>query len=320
AMIGRECRVESARRMLYGPDNRPERIEVLDAGLAPTGAFELVDPPVPRGTDPGGIPIALVDTGVNYTLDQIAPFLARSPDGALLGYDFWDLDERPFDADAQRSPFYPLRQGTSVASVLLRDAPAARLLVYRYPRPEMPRFTQLIDHAAAAGARIIHLSVATFHSEAWVEFRRGMRDYPDILFIAAAGDDRLDIDFTPVYPAAFRASNLLTVAAARVDGTLTDAANWGAQGVDISVPGQKVPGIGFDGQTQEFTGSPIAAARVSALAVCLLLEDPGLDQLDLKARITELAKWRPPDRPIRHGFIPDDVLAKLTGCRNGEGS
>ena len=43
---------------------------------------------------------ALVDSGVNYQLDAISSRLARQNDGSLIGYDFWDMDELPFDAEA----------------------------------------------------------------------------------------------------------------------------------------------------------------------------------------------------------------------------
>ena len=57
------------------------------------------DPPVPPGKDPGGVAVALVDTGVNYTLPEISNRLARSPDGEILGFDFQDNDRLPFDLE-----------------------------------------------------------------------------------------------------------------------------------------------------------------------------------------------------------------------------
>ncbi|MEM7189545.1 MAG: S8/S53 family peptidase, partial [Pseudomonadota bacterium] len=186
AMVARGCRVKMARRMEYGSDQRPQRVQILDAEFMPTGENEALDPPVPAAEDPGGIPVAVIDTGVNYTLDHIVTRLSRGPDGALAGYDFWDMDNRPFDANPHRSAFFPARHGTAVSSILLSEAPAAELLIYRYPRPDMSRFGTIIDRAAAGGARVVNLSMASFHAEDWVPFRRAMAKHPEMLFVVAA--------------------------------------------------------------------------------------------------------------------------------------
>ena len=37
--------------------------------------------------------LAIADTGVNYLLPEIQPHIARTANGNLLGYDFWDMDD-----------------------------------------------------------------------------------------------------------------------------------------------------------------------------------------------------------------------------------
>ena len=41
--------------------------------------------------------LALVDTGVNHNLPIAQEHLALSSEGQLIGYEFWDDDNRPFD-------------------------------------------------------------------------------------------------------------------------------------------------------------------------------------------------------------------------------
>ena len=59
---------------------------------------------------PVGVPheplLALVDTGVNYNLSMVQKNLAIDQDGQLIGYDFWDNDNRPFDKDPRRNAFF----------------------------------------------------------------------------------------------------------------------------------------------------------------------------------------------------------------------
>ena len=98
---------------------------------------------------------------MNYLLPEIASRLVRDENGALVGFDFWDLDARPFDSNPARSAFHPQRHGTRTASLLLEEAPVAALVPYRYPRHHMSRMPELIEHAAAAGVRIMNISMGS---------------------------------------------------------------------------------------------------------------------------------------------------------------
>ena len=50
--------------------------------------------------------LALVDTGVNYNLPIVQEHLASNSEGQLVGYDFWDDDDRPFDKDPRKNIFF----------------------------------------------------------------------------------------------------------------------------------------------------------------------------------------------------------------------
>ncbi|MDH3743406.1 MAG: hypothetical protein OER56_17600 [Hyphomicrobiales bacterium] len=54
------------------------------------------EPVVPPGLDPGGVSIALLGGGVDYTKPSIAIRLARDGEGDLIAWDFTDNDIRPF--------------------------------------------------------------------------------------------------------------------------------------------------------------------------------------------------------------------------------
>jgi hypothetical protein len=197
AIVDHRCTLRAARRLLYDPHGVAAWLEELDEALQPNGRREPLNPPVPAHADPGGLPVAIIDTGVNYLLPEINRRLARDPSGTLLGYDFWDLDRRPFDVHPLRSAFYPDRHGTAIASIVLAEAPVARLLPYRYPRPDMSRLAILIDHAASHGARIVNLSLTSFQREEWAAFEQAAIRHPEILFVVAAGNDTRDIDRLP---------------------------------------------------------------------------------------------------------------------------
>ena len=145
--------------------------------------------PWPPGRTAKGVRVALIDSGLAYDLPIYRDRLARDSDGNPLGYDFWDLDRWPYDGDVARGPFLPIRHGSAVASVLVREAPAAALIPLRYPRPDMSRMADVIEHAAAVGARIIAMPLGSRKAGDWTRFETAARAHPELLIIASAGND-----------------------------------------------------------------------------------------------------------------------------------
>jgi hypothetical protein len=70
----------------------------LAMALAATPA-RAADPPVPNGMDPGGTAVAIITTGIDYTIPEIAKALARDGEGEIIAWDFVDGDNRPFSGD-----------------------------------------------------------------------------------------------------------------------------------------------------------------------------------------------------------------------------
>lgn len=53
-------------------------------------------PRVPPGVDPGGVAVAIIGSGIDYTNPEIAKRLARDGEGEIIGWDFIDNDRRPY--------------------------------------------------------------------------------------------------------------------------------------------------------------------------------------------------------------------------------
>ena len=317
AIVDQRCILRAARRLIYDPHGIAAWLEDLDEALQPNGHREPLNPPVPPHADPGGLSVAIIDTGVNYLLPEINRRLARDAAGMLLGYDFWDLDERPFDVHPRRSAFYPDHHGTAIAGIVLAEAPVARLLPYRYPRPDMSRLAVLIDQAASHGVRIANLALTSSHREEWTAFEQAARRHPEILFVVAAGNDNRDIDRRPVYPAALTLDNLITVTAARADGHLARGVNWGPLTVDLMVEADGVLTLGFDGRLTVVSGSSYATARVTALAACLLAARPDSPVWALRAQILALARAPAAAGYVAAGFIPEPGAHSRGACFSG---
>ena len=302
------CQIHQARIIRY-EDDVAVGLQPLNSELVAEGSEIPMNPPVPTGVDPGGVPVALVDSGVNYLLPEIQSRLARELDGRMIGFDYWEMDDRPFDSHPTRSVFFPQRHGTRTASIILREASSAKILPYRYPRPDMSRMHQLIAHIARSGARIVNMSLGSNNARDWDAFEGAARRHPHLLFIVSAGNNNRDIDIEPVYPASLTLKNMLVVTSSAGDGYPAEGSNWGTENVDLLVPGERIPAIDFSGEGIDVSGSSYAVARITALAARILTENPDLDAMQLKAKILSLAT---PERGafVKSGWIkePSDLI------------
>lgn len=305
-VFGERCDVRGAEMIEYrdGPGSEPKFLHLFGRDLKPRSKPIPYNPPLPAAAGSTGdcVRVAVLDNGVNYLLPAIDARLARTGDGELVGYDFWEEDALPFDfgvppdiSDPRMSPFESPQHGTSVASVLLADAPANVCLApYRYfPLDPNDRIGEIVDRIAEGGARVVVL--ATGRDRPWPAFRDAMRRHPDLLFVAAAGNDGFDLASRPLYPMSYDEPNLLVVAASEADGSVWPRSNLGEGVVDVAVPAVEVAGFDFNGRQVRLTGTSFASPRIGALAGLVAARHPDWDGARLASSIGELAAARAGD-------------------------
>lgn len=274
------CKIVQARRAIYDKDGKLTSLKTLAPNLLTITAEDIVNPPVPpihQKADTKPPLLAVADTGVNYLLPEMQPHIARIADGSILGYDFWDMDDRPFDSDPRQNPYYPFHHGTTVFSVLVAEAPEEEIAIYRFPALDMCRYEKLVEHAVNAGIRIINISMGSSNIEDWTCFANAARNSPSLLFIASAGNDGRNIDVHPIFPAALSLDNLFVVSSADKFGRPGPSSNTGPQHVDVFVPAERLPVIDHRGVHTFTGGTSYAAPRVAALAVRYLRANPNAD-------------------------------------------
>jgi regulation of enolase protein 1 (concanavalin A-like superfamily) len=143
--------------------------------------------------------------------------------------------------------------------------------------------------ASAGGARVRVLSnswTGTGYSRALLDAieRAGTRN---ILMVASAGNDGADNDLSPVYPASFEASNILSVLATGSDDSREPYSNFGVASVDVGAPGLTYSTVLGGGYGSTY-GTSVAAALVSG-AASLVLSRCGLPPGALKEVILDTA-------------------------------
>ncbi|MDH3704079.1 MAG: S8 family serine peptidase [Alphaproteobacteria bacterium] len=311
AFAGPDCTLLGGRWLIYDEKGHRQTLAQYGRDLVEIVSREPLNPPIPAGRDPGGVVVALFDSGINYTLKPIARHLARAPNGQALGYDFWDGDARPFDEDSGASPFFPRRHGTAIAGLILREFPRVRLLPYRYPRPDMRRMADMVRAAESNGAVIVSMPMGSTAKSDWHAFVAAARARPDMLFVISAGNNGRDIDNEPVYPAAFNLENFLVVTSAGPFGTIAQGSNWGAKSVDLMVPAEQMEALDFDGRERPRSGSSQAVARTVAIAARLLRRHPRWRAPALKKAILKHARITTKSRgATRYGWIADPLSIK----------
>jgi len=233
--------------------------------------------------------------------------LARDNNGEIIGFDFWENDKLPFDAHFGPSPFHVSRHGTGTASLLLKEAPFVELVPYRYPRPDMTRMRDLVEHAADNNVVIVGLPLGSNKPDQWQEFATAAEQHPDVLFIASAGNNGRNIDQQPVYPAALELPNLLVVTSADDFVVPAEGVNWGRTHVDYMLPAEQQSITNFYGVPDQASGSSYAVPRAMAIAARWQRDNPTWKARDLISEFSRRYADGASAKYVGGGYIPDPI-------------
>ncbi len=217
--------------------------------------------------DPGMV-IAVIDSGVAFehpdliqnvwTNDGEIPDNGLDDDGNgypddLHGWDFVNDDGNPSDYSRD---LYGDGHGTHVAGIIAAAGDngigtagvmwQARIMplqvfdlfqVNAFEGIQNSLILAAVEYAIDNGARIINCSFGGYGESAALFDIFRVADENGVLVTAAAGNESLNNDILPVYPAGYDLPNILSVAAVDEDGGLAAYANFGVLSVDVAAPG-----------------------------------------------------------------------------------
>jgi subtilisin family serine protease len=103
-----------------------------------------------------------------------------------------------------------------------------------------------------------------------------------ILFIAAAGNDFVDNDIAPFYPADYFFPNLVAVAATSRFDELAAFSDLGRHSVSLGAPGQEILSTTPNNTYSVFSGTSMAAPHVTGVAALLASQNPSRDWRSIK--------------------------------------
>lgn len=257
------------------------------------------------------VKIAVIDSGIDPQHPQLANQLSVNPNEPINGKDddgngFVD-DVYGYDFPNSTGDIYDSSgHGSHVSGIIAADhssgsikgvAPKSKLLVYvLFSADGSGSVFDAIAAIRAAqnrGAKIINASWGGPGCSRSLREEISSLAQKNILFVSAAGNEGLNIDRNPMYPAAYNLENQISVAAHTYDGFTMGESNFGrkvhiiAPGVDIesTVPGPVL--------TEKMSGTSMATPFVVGAAALLWSAFPNATVQQIKAAIISSAKDGP---------------------------
>lgn len=253
-------------------------------------------------TSASSIVVALIDTGVDYTHEDLAanmwtnsgeiPGDGLDNDGNgfiddIHGYDFFNDDGDPMDINGHGTLVAGVigaigNNATGVVGITWDVQLMAVKILDQLGNTSASMAILAIEYATLMGAKILNNSWGGSGPSQALKDSITATDSAGILFVTGAGNAGKDNDLTPVFPANFDVPNVVAVAATDHTDTL-GASNWGKLSVDLAAPGVQtlntVPGNSY----RTGTGTSLSAPHVSGAAALLWAHLPGLSHRDVKS-------------------------------------
>ncbi|MGE0527402.1 MAG: S8 family peptidase [Bdellovibrionales bacterium] len=251
------------------------------------------------------VTVAIIDTGCDIHHPELRQSLWRNPgehgldeNGMSRATNGIDDDDNGFVDDAHGWDFVSNSpaimdehgHGTHIAGIIGGRsglAPGVSLMFLKYYDTESDGEANLrnsvhaIRYAVRMGARIINYSGGGILRSAEEAAALEWAARQNVLVVAAAGNEGLNSDFFPFYPADYELPNILSVAATDRKERLLDISNYGLATVDLGAPGKNIYSTLPLGQYGYMTGTSQAAAFVSGVAALLVSRDPRFENPEI---------------------------------------
>jgi len=284
---------------LWGLRNNGQAGGVAGADIGVTNAWDIT-------VGATNVIVCVLDSGVRYTHQDLASQMWRNP-GEIPGNGLDDDNDGYVDnvfginaVSGTGDPFDDFGHGTHVAGTIgaapnngfghVGVAWNSRLMAVKCGDafgPYTSAIIEGIDFAIARGVKVINASFGgySFNQAEFDAFLRARN--AGILVVAAAGNDGINIDLFPSYPATFPLDNIICVAALdRRDG-IASFSNFGRNSVHLGAPGVEISSTYYtaDNSYQQLDGTSMAAPHVAGVAALVFSLTNSMTYTEVRNRI-----------------------------------
>lgn len=251
-----------------------------------------------------GILVGIVDSPVDINNVQLTSRIAYNT--ADIPGNGWDDDLNGYVDDYSGYNFISPSSGTETASdhgthvsgIIAADhnrgpikgmAPQAKII----PAPfiddkkggSVGSAILALQYVSERGARVINASWGGAPCMQSLQNAFSELNNKGVLVVVAAGNEGTDIDYTPVYPAAFNLPNQLTVAASTSYDFMAAWSNVGFSLVHLAAPGNNILSLVPENRTKFMSGTSMAAPFVSGAAALLWSDRPQATANDIRTAL-----------------------------------
>lgn len=257
-------------------------------------------------TEGENIIVAVIDTGIDITHEDlsnniwvndkeiIGNGIDDDENGFIDDVNGWNFSENSNDVyneDKANEESHATHVSGIIAGIkdnengIVGVAPKAKILPLKVFNNGVAYTSDIINaikYAEKMGAKIVNCSWGN------VEYNNSLREAikdSQMLFVCAAGNNFEEIDFNPIYPAAFEFDNIISVASINKNGNLSSFSNFGEVSVDIAAPGEDILSTLPNNSYGKFSGTSMATAFVSGEVALLLSEFKDKSINDIKDNI-----------------------------------
>ncbi|MFW2338622.1 MAG: S8 family peptidase [Acidimicrobiia bacterium] len=284
-----------------------ENLGITADGSPATAGADIKASEAWHRTRGSGVVVAVIDSGVDVDHPDLARNIWTNPD-EVCG-NAVDDDGNGFVDDCRGWNFIDGNadvadhngHGTHIAGIIAAEfnnligvagiAPEAVLMPLKIggETPSLSRALLAFDYAIQNGARIINASWVSSDpaAEEYLSPYLDAAEAAGILVVVGAGNDGVNIDEAPVWPASSGHSNVLTVAASNAMDLPAEFSNYGRESVDIFAPGDRIISTLPGGSYGVYSGTSMAAPQVAGAAALLWSATPESTYAEVKGALMD---------------------------------
>jgi subtilisin family serine protease len=248
-------------------------------------------------TSASNIVVAVLDTGIRYTHEDLAANMWVNPIDGGHGTNSFAGTNDPNDDEGHGTLLAGVigavgNNGKGVVGVAWKVQLMACKCFSSTGASTDSAIVAAIDYARLNGARIINASFDSPNFGIALSNAVERTRSDGIPVVASCGNNSIDVDINPHYPACLDIDNVVSVAYTTPSDDLGQYSNFGASTVALAAPGAGIYSCFFTSDTA-YLGSPalegtsFAAAYVSGALALVLAEYPGESHQKSIARVLD---------------------------------